>query len=286
MEYITTVHVNSVSEERDEEYLNWYGYVHFRDVMGMPGHISGQRFWQSEYQPKNADLTYRFWTIYELTDKELSTKGHQAAVLSWKMMISSAMDLSDYKESYWDGVYGSVPYACFAEFGKEQDCLVALIGPKDGVDVNVEDVLTLDVINKLAVMKGVYAANLYKFGEGQMQKKTAKKENFTHQLVVQLKDARDGIASWDALADEMAAELDKLQISICNYVSLHPRLKQCDRYETQQDRAIASLYHMFTCLPGYHASSPVYPINYTDILTPAIKQKLEALEAKEKEEAK
>ena len=40
---------------------------------------------------------------------------------------------------------------------------------------------------------------------------------------------------------------------------------------------------MFTCLPGYHASSPTMPIDYTDIITPAIKQKLEALEAAEKE---
>lgn len=282
MEYITTVHVNCVSEEREEEYLNWYGYVHFRDVMGMPGHISGQRFWRSEYQPKNYDPTYKFWTIYELTSKELSTKGHQAAVLSWKMMISSAMDLRDYKESYWDGVYGSVPYACFAEFGKEQDCLVALIGPKAGVEKSVQDVFTPEVINQLAEMKGVYAANLYKFGEGQMQKQTAKNENFTHQLVIQLKDARDGVASWDAFA-EACPELADLDISICNYVSLHPRLKACDRYETQQDRAIASLYHMFTCLPGYHASHPAYKINYTDILTPAIKAKLEELEKAEKE---
>lgn len=96
MEWITTVHVNCVSEERMEEYSNWYNYVHFRDVMGMPGHIAAQRFWRAKYQPKVYDPTYRFWTIYELRSKELSTKGHQAAILSWKMQISTAMDLSNY----------------------------------------------------------------------------------------------------------------------------------------------------------------------------------------------
>ena len=114
--------------------------MHFRDVMGMPGHISAQRFQRAKYQPKSYDPTFEFWTIYELRSKALSTKGHQEAVMSWKMQISTAMDLSNYKESYWDGAYGSVPYSCYAEFGKENYCLVALIGPKEGSNVNVEDV--------------------------------------------------------------------------------------------------------------------------------------------------
>lgn len=188
-------------------------------------------------------------------------------------MISSAMDLSDYKESYWDGVYGSVPYASFAEFGKENYCLVALVGPKAGSDKGVEQIFTPEVIGRLADMDGVYAANLYRFGEGQMEKQSASEETYDHQLILQLEDARDVIAGWDAFA-EHTPELEELDISICCYVSLHPRLKKCDRYDSQETRGIASLYHMFTCLPGYHASSPKWPIEYTDILTPALKEKL------------
>lgn len=280
MEYITTVHVNCVSEEREEEYSNWYNYVHFRDVLGMPGHISAQRFWRAKYQPKVWDPTYKFWTIYELTSKQKSTAGHQAAVMSWKLQISSAMDLSNYKESYWDGVYGSVPYACYAEFGKENYCLVALIGPKEGSGADVEKILTPEVVYGMADMDGVYAANLYRFGTDQMPKKSAAKEIYDHQLILQLEDARDAIASWDKFI-ESTPELAQLDMSVCCYVSLHPRLKQCDRYYSQEIRGISALYHMFTSLPGYHASSPTFPINYTDVLTPAVKQKLEALEALE-----
>lgn len=277
MEYITTVHVNCVSDEREEEYSNWYNYVHLRDVMGLPGHISAQRFWRAKYQPENYDPTFKFYTIYELTSKELSTEGHRKCQQSWRMMISSAMDLKKFKESYWDGVYGSVPYACYSEYGPDNYNLVALIGVKEGESANVEDIFTMDVVNKLGAMEGVYAANLYRFAPDQMAKKTATAEQYTHQLILQLSDARDGVASWDAFA-KATPELAKLDISICNYVSLMPRLKACDRFETPQDRAISSLYHMMTKLPGHYAGAGK---NMTDVLTPAIKKKLDALETEE-----
>lgn len=274
MEYITTVHVNCVSEERREEYTNWYNYVHFRDVMNMPGHISAQRFCRSKYQPKHYfDDTFEFWTIYELRTKAESTAGHQAAIMSWKMQITSAMDFSNYKESYWDGVYGNVPYSCYSEYGQQQNCLIALIGG------DVENVFTQDVVFELGNMDGVYAANLYHYAPDQMAKATAKKEEFTHQLIIQCEDARDAIASWDAFCEENEA-LKGLQIAATCYTSMHPRLKMCDSLRDEKDRAISSLYHMFTNLPGYHAANPANPPKYTDILTPAIKQKLEMLDKK------
>ena len=119
MEYITTVHLNAVSEEREEEFNNWYTFVHFRDVLNMPGHIAAQRFWRSEFQPKEFDTTYKFYTLYELRSKQQSTKSHQERVMTWKMYISTAMDFQNYKESYWDHLYGSVPYASYAYHGKE-----------------------------------------------------------------------------------------------------------------------------------------------------------------------
>lgn len=281
-QFITTVHVNCVSDERREEYSNWYNYVHFRDVMNMPGHISAQRFWRAKWQPKHYyDDTFQFWTIYELRSKKESTAGHQAAILSWKMMISSAMDLSNYKESYWDSVYGNIPYAAYAEYGNKNWCLIALIGAKDGEDEKVEKIFNEDVIEQLGNMDGVYACNLFRYGTDQMPKKTACKEKYQYQLIIQCSEPRDAIAGWDAFCEDCAA-LDELDIAATCYESLHPRLKQCDSLLDEKDRALSSLYHMMTNLPGYHASNPSYPINYTDVLTPAVKAKLEALEAKEK----
>ena len=244
--------------------------------MGMPGHISAQRFWRAEYQPANYDPTYKFFTLYELASKELSTKGHQDRVMTWELYVSSAMDFSNYKETYWDHVYGSMPYACYAEYGPENYNLVALIAPKDEGG-NVEDVFTEDVINQLAGMDGVYAANLYRYGTDQMPKKTAAKERYTHELVIQLKDARRGCASWDAFVAENKA-VAGLDISICNYVSMMPRLKECERWDTPRDRAIAALFHMFVSLPGFHAGSGY--VKMTDVLTPAIKENLKKLEEK------
>jgi hypothetical protein len=273
---ITTVHVNAVSPEREEEFTNWYNYVHLRDVMGMPGHISAQRFWRAECQPKQYDPTYKFFTLYELSSKEESTKSHLERIMSWQLYISSAMDFRNYKESYWDLAYGSDPYSMYAEFGSENHNLVALIRSVDD-KASVEQIFTPQVVEALGRMDGIYAANLYRFGTDQMPKQTASKEPFTHELILQLKDAPAGCASWDDFAAR-TPELAHLEISICNYVSIMPRLKACDRWDTPQDRAIAALYHMFVSLPGYHSGGQ--RVKQTDVLTPALKDTLEALKDK------
>jgi hypothetical protein len=102
-----------------------------------------------------------------------------------------------------------------------------------------------------------------------MPKQTAAPEKYTHQLVVQLQDARDGIASWEIFAEKYSCA-EKLDLSVCNYVSVMPRLKACERFATMQDRAISALYHTATKLPGFGVVAPGSEI--TDILTPAIKK--------------
>lgn len=272
MEYIASVFMNAVSDEREEEYSNWYNYVHLRDVLGIPGAaIACQRFEQSKYQPKNYDPTFKFYTLYEVRSKELFTKGHMDTKLTWKCLISSAMDFSNYKESYWDNIYGSTPYASYAEFTSDNTVLIVQIGEKEGI--SVEEVFTSEAICELGRMNGVYAANLYHISEHQMPKQTAAVEKYTHQLVIQLQDARDGIASWESFSEKYydAAEAD---ICVCNYDSVMPRLKACDRFATTQDRALSALYHTVTKLPGFGVIVPGVS-NVTDVLTPAIKKSLD-----------
>lgn len=277
MQYITTVHLNAVSEEREQEFTNWYNYVHFRDVMNLDGHIAAQRFWRDKYQPKNYDKTFKFFTLYELTSKALSTKGHQESTMSWKMMITPAMDFRNYKESYWDEVYSSVPYASYAEFGDESHVMVALIAAKEDSGVQVTDILTEAVIDRLGTMEGAYAANLFRFADDQMPKKTAAPEKYTHELIIQWQDTREGTASWEALIETLPG-VEKLDMAVTNYVSLHPRLKRCDSLKDEKDRALSALYHILCNMPGYHVEVPSVPMNFTDILTTALKAKLKELE--------
>lgn len=273
MQYITTVHLNAVSEEREQEFTNWYNYVHFRDVMNLDGHIAAQRFWRDKYQPKNYDETFKFFTLYELTSKALSTKGHQASTMTWRMMVTPAMDLSNYKESYWDEVHSSVPYASYAEFGDENHLMVALMCPKEGSDVQVADVFTEEVICQLGTMKGAYAANLFRYADDQMPKRTAAPEKFTHELIIQWEDTREGTASWEELIAQIPG-IDQIEMAVTNYVSLHPRLKRCDSVKDEKDRALSALYHIICNMPGYHVEVPGMDMDFTDIITPAIKAKL------------
>lgn len=264
MEYITTVHVSPACDERAEEFNNWYAYVHIRDVLNMPGHISAQRFTLSKYQPKDADLRYKTYTFYELRSKQTSTKSHQERVMSWEMYVSSAMGFRDYKESYWDHVYGNYPYASYASHGREQNLLVALIAPKGGADA--ETVFTPEQIDKIGDMPGVYAANLYRFGTEQMPKQTAAPEPNTHQLVIQLEDARDGCASWSEFVENLPGA-ESVEISIACYTSMMPRLTEA--WPTPQDRSLAAISHFITALPGFYAGTP--DTRRTEVLIPAIK---------------
>lgn len=275
MEYIASVLMNATSDEREEEYSNWYNYVHLRDVLGMPGAaIACQRFEQSRYQPKDYDPTYKFYTHYEVRDKELFTKGHMDTKLTWRCMISSAMDFKNYKESYWDNVYGNYPYASYAGFTNHNTVLVAQICEKDGV--SVEDVFTLEAITELGSMAGIYAVNLYRISEHQMPKQTAAPEKYTYELIAQLEDARDGIAAWEEFTKKHAG-VAKLDMSICNYQSIMARLKACDRFATEQDRAISALSNIITKLPGFGVVLPGMS-QVTDVLTPEIKEILEDME--------
>ena len=270
METIASVFMNAQSDEREEEYSNWYNYVHLRDVLGIEGAaIACQRFECSVYQPANYDSTYKFYTLYEVRDKERFTKGHMDTKMTWQCLISSAMDFSNFKESYWDNVYGNYPYASYAEFTPDNSILVAQLAGTHAD--SVESVLTPAAVTELGGMKGIYAANLYRIAQHQMPKETAAAEPYSYQLICQLQDARDGIASFEAFAK--CHPLKKLEYSICNYRSVMPRLKACDRFATTQDRAISALYHSMTKLPGFGVVVPGVS-QITDVLTPAIQKSL------------
>lgn len=123
-------------------------------------------------------------------------------------------------------------------------------------------------------MDGVYAANLYRFGTEQMPKKTAAPEPCTHQLVVQLEDARLGCAAWDAFLAEYP-ELNGLEMAVTNYESMMPRLTE--QWPTPQDRAISAIAHILAGLPGFCAGEAY--VKKTDVLSPALRENLKRLAA-------
>ena len=55
METLMVIMVEPI-EGRVAEMNNWYTWVHIRDVMGLPGSISVQRFERSRIQPKHCLL--------------------------------------------------------------------------------------------------------------------------------------------------------------------------------------------------------------------------------------
>ena len=272
MEHVALVFMNPVNDERAEEFNNWYVFVHLFDVLVMKDSaIAAQRFIQSKYQPKGFDPYFKWLTVYEVINKEAFVQGHIDVLSSYKCQISTAIDFGNFRESFWDNVCGNTPYASYAEFKPENNVMTVQICEKDGL--KAEEVFAPEVVYELAAMDGIYAANLYSLSEFQMAKKSAAPEIYTHQLVIQFKDARDGIASWEAFVEKYP-DITRLDTSICNFVNVMPRLKACDCWwPTMQDRGLFALTHTLTSLPGFSRSS-----NVEDIVTPAVKQKIDAMQ--------
>lgn len=87
---------------RDDEFNEWYSYVHVRDVMRSRSAIAVQRFALSEAQlPGRATPEHRYLALYEADDHHGLTEGH-AEVFTAAMPISEAFRFDDMREAYYE----------------------------------------------------------------------------------------------------------------------------------------------------------------------------------------
>jgi hypothetical protein len=87
---------------RDDEFNEWYSYVHVRDVMRSRSAIAVQRFALSEAQlPGRARPEHRYLALYEADDHHGLTEGH-AEVFTAAMPISKAFRFDDMREAYYE----------------------------------------------------------------------------------------------------------------------------------------------------------------------------------------
>ncbi|MDR2381809.1 MAG: hypothetical protein LBE08_11695 [Bifidobacteriaceae bacterium] len=197
METLMITFHNASSPDREEEMNNWYNWVHIRDIAGMPGAINAvQRLAADSVQPSSPDQTYKYVTLYEVVDKATCTAGHQAVMGSRKLLISTAFDVSNFTEAYWDIIAQTASFATYADYKGDKAALtVRLTGA-------VEDVLDDAVLAELAGKPGFVAAHLLRLSDEQQPNSGRDREAATHLLIGQLDDSCLAAESWDAFAAE------------------------------------------------------------------------------------
>lgn len=90
---------------KEEEYNEWYNQQHLADVLKVPGFVSAQRFKLAE---ANGDAVWRYLAIYEFeADDPAGALGELTKRAGTPhMVLSEAMDLSNYSVSAWAALTG------------------------------------------------------------------------------------------------------------------------------------------------------------------------------------
>ncbi|HTZ69466.1 MAG TPA: hypothetical protein VMB71_02350 [Acetobacteraceae bacterium] len=100
MEQLLIVLSNS-AEGRDDEFNEWYSWVHVRDVMRLsPGAIAAQRFALTPEQLPGAPPGHRYLAIYEADAHAGFSTGH-ADVFTEIMPISETFRFDDFRDAYY-----------------------------------------------------------------------------------------------------------------------------------------------------------------------------------------
>ena len=88
---------------REEEFNEWYSWVHIRDVMRIPGSQAVQRFVLSDRQAVGwrTPGTGRYLAIYEVGDVARNIEGHLDDIATERMPISDALDTSKAQDTFY-----------------------------------------------------------------------------------------------------------------------------------------------------------------------------------------
>ncbi|EIV92437.1 hypothetical protein [Frankia sp. QA3] len=94
---------------RDDEYNKWYDEVHIRDVCGVPGVVSAQRYQvrpdipPADVAPGEGALPQRHLAVYELDDEPAKVFGEfLARVGDGRLPLSDTLDMSSVVMSVWE----------------------------------------------------------------------------------------------------------------------------------------------------------------------------------------
>ncbi|MCL2146496.1 MAG: hypothetical protein FWH52_01690 [Synergistaceae bacterium] len=249
METLMIIYSNPTEESREDEFNNWYTWVHIRDVMSLEGSIAVQRFELDSHQPENPFTTCKYLALYEIASKDACSQGHADRLLTWRMRVSTAFDFPSHIEGYWDPVHSTADFAEYADYKGDKAVLIVRIKAKGSE--KVEDILAIDTLNKIAGLPGFVAAHLNIYAKDQMATTLANPpEPMSHTLVCQLSDSAAASAAWDGYLNNHPAIWKGLKFESAMYKPVIDRFKACDRIKSPEWRAISFLSHAILGLVG------------------------------------
>jgi len=241
METLMTIFSNPVSEEREEEFNNWYSWVHIRDVMGLEGSIAVQRFVLNETQSASSAKLPKYLAFYEIASREACSKGHADRLNTWRMTVSPAFDFPSHIEGYWDPVYGTSDFAEYADTAGDRTVLIIRMASKGKKSVG--EIFSENKLKELGALPGIKSALLFKYSAEQMATtKAGPAEKMSHEIVCQLSSADKAVKSWDDFLRKNTLETE-LELQAAIYKPVIDRFMASDRLKSAEWRAISFLSH-------------------------------------------
>ncbi|WP_340314548.1 hypothetical protein [Rhizorhabdus argentea] len=202
---------------RDDEFNQWYSYVHVRDVMRSRSAIAVQRFVLSEAQlPGRATPEHRYLALYEADDHQGLTDGH-AEVFTAAMPISNAFRFDDMREAYYEPLA-----ARKARPGPEGDGAVIVERlALDAGDDRLVQYYCDERLARITALPGIVSGRFAVVAEHQMLPPNPD----SHFIAVyRVTDLQRALMAWDA-ADRAAPPPFRAGASVvAAYVPLMPRL--------------------------------------------------------------
>jgi hypothetical protein len=89
-------------EGKEDEFNDWYDNTHLREIIALPGVVSGRRLKGSPNGPKAPQA---YVTVFELTDDPASVlEAMGAGIQDGSLHMSDAVDPASVSMSGWDAV--------------------------------------------------------------------------------------------------------------------------------------------------------------------------------------
>lgn len=235
MGYSHLVALTGHVEGREQDYNDWYTWVHLRDVMRLSlSVVAAQRFRASDALAAKGGSQYDFpyLCVYEVIDPEAMTADH-APVFTDEMPISDAYDLTRASEVYFDEI---------ASLSRRpgQHGAASVIVERFGQAPCSADLAAWYVSERLpqiAALPGVVGASVGLPNDHQMFE-----QPLSALCAVYWSDSlADTAAAWPALQESAPDGLDRSHISLNAFEAVIERLTIADvRNPSQADRETAA----------------------------------------------
>jgi hypothetical protein len=202
---------------RDEEFNEWYSYVHIRDVMRSRSAIAVQRFKLADDQlPGAGAIEHRYLAIYEGDDYAGLTEGH-SEVFTPVMPISDSFRFEDFREAYYDGV---IARSKVAEPDGIGDVIVERIAANAGGEAFVEWYAG-DRFARVMQLPGIKFGRFGKVAGPQM---VTPHFDAQYLAIYRTTDRRRSLEAWARMDREAPVEWQPYEAITACYSPLIPRL--------------------------------------------------------------